>query len=82
MVERARKRGSELVGALWDREVIEAMLTAALTVPTRPEGAEEIEARIESWSMTSDGGVLDAKDHRTLADFLASRGVRVEGSGR
>ena len=31
MVERARKRGSELVGALWDPEVVEAMLTAALT---------------------------------------------------
>lgn len=47
--------------------------------PARPEGAEEIESQIESWSMTGDGGVLDAKDHRTLADFLAERGVRVTG---
>lgn len=38
MIERARQRGSEIVGALWDASVVEAMLTAALTEPpARPE---------------------------------------------
>lgn len=79
MVERARKRGSELVGALWDPEVVEAMLTAALTPePERPDGAEEIEAVLrEEWTFSDEDGGGDA--FGDLAQRLASRGVRVVG---
>ena len=79
MVERARKRGSELVGALWDPEVVEAMPTAALTPePERPDGAEEIEAVLrEEWTFSDEDGGGDA--FGDLAQRLASRGVRVVG---
>ena len=79
MAERARKRGSELVGALWDPEVVEAMLTAALTPePERPDGAEEIEAVLrEEWTFSDEDGGGDA--FGDLAQRLASRGVRVVG---
>ena len=71
MVERARQRGSEIVGALWDASVVEAMLTAALTEPTRPEGAEELARLIAD----ADVGEWDCGD---LADALLATGrVRV-----
>lgn len=72
MVERARQRGSEIVGALWDASVVEAMLTAALTEPpARPEGAEDIEALVNAWK-------LHDVPRPTLPDFLAEHGCRVE----
>lgn len=60
MIERARQRGSEIVGALWDASVVEAMLTAALTEPPkRPEGAEKVEAVLHQyWSVDIDGDDL------------------------
>lgn len=50
----------------------------ALTAPTRPEGAEEIE------TLLGDGQAAQNwhDDNATLADFLASRGVRVERGER
>lgn len=57
-----------------------AMLTAALTEPPkRPEGAEEIESAIRAWDENGDTNA-DHGDWDNLADFLASRGVRVTGS--
>lgn len=55
---------------------IASAVVEALTVPTRPEGAEELERLIETspWHLA---GSCSAE-----ADWLASRGVRVEGSGR
>ena len=82
MVERARKRGSELVGALWDPEVVEAMLTAALTPePERPDGAEELGELIGTWTASEDiaPAQLPTGSLATLADFLAEHGVRVVG---
>lgn len=74
MVERARKawnRSAAIGNDLW-REV----LTAVLTEPTRPEGAEEIEAMVEE---SLSGDALSDAQVRALADFLAKRGVRVTG---
>lgn len=77
MVERARRRGSEIVGALWDASVVEAMLTAALTEPpARPEGAEKL-AEVIDGLLTGDEGIY-ADD---LADSLARCGVRVVTEG-
>ena len=77
MVERARKRGSELAGAVWDASVIEAILAAALTEPpSRPDGAEEIEA-----ILTGEVEVIGPNAAREIADSLASRGVRVVKDG-
>lgn len=70
MIERARQRGSEIVGALWDASVVEAMLTAALTEPpARPEGAEEIEFLIADRL----GGDVPGDVIRALADEIAER---------
>lgn len=81
MVERAKRRPEQLDSQLvyvksgWGfREILIAAFT-----PSRPEGAEEIESQIEAWSMSPDGGGLAATQHRTLADHLASRGVRATG---
>lgn len=84
MVERARLayNAIEPYGA-W-REGIRAALTAALTKPQRPEGAEDVQALIDEWA-DGWGCASDPSEdgnHGPLADFLASRGVRVEGSGR
>lgn len=65
------------------RRRMRVVLAAALTVPTRPEGAEGIESQIEAWDHEyGDDAIMTAPRLRELADFLASRGVRVEGSGR
>ena len=52
------------------REAFDQALTAALTVPTRPEGAEEIEALIEA---SLSGDALSDAQVRALADYLAPR---------
>lgn len=57
---------------------VRELLTAALTVPTRPEGAEEIEALIRE----SDDGTIDPTITRKVADFLASRGVTAPEENR
>ena len=82
MVERARKRGSELAGEVWDASVVEAMLTAALTPePERPDGAEELGELIGTWTASEDiaPAQLPTGSLATLADFLAEHGVRVVG---
>lgn len=57
-----------------------AVLTAALTVPKRPERAEEVEAVLGSWERSELlGQNLSAGDLNSLADHLASR-VRVTGA--
>ena len=54
-----------------------AVLTAALTEPTRPEGAEEIEEVLWNGSEDDEMTVLDSEDRRLISNYLASRGVRV-----
>ncbi len=68
MVERARQRGSELAGAVWDASVVEAMLTAALTEPQRPVGAEVVQNYLEGF--LSGVRFLDDIDPAWLADCL------------
>lgn len=50
--------------------VIREIITAALTVPTRPEGAEDIEALIEA---SLPGDALSDAQVQALADYLAPR---------
>lgn len=47
--------------------------------PARPEGAEKVDGLVEDWMNTLDGDpdLGGADDRRSLADFLARRGVRV-----
>lgn len=84
MVRRAKAELETRAGGDYYPETIEAVLTAALTEPPqRPEGAEEIESQVEAWEMREGGmSSLGPKDLRELADFLASRGVRVVGEER
>lgn len=56
---------------------IRSVLTAALTEPPRPEGVEDIEALLEGMPADLIGGPLTAHEARTLADHLATHGVRV-----
>lgn len=49
-----------------------AAVYQGLTEKPRPEGASEIESQIEAWSMSPDGGALNAAQHRMLADYLAA----------
>lgn len=77
MVGRTVAEADEWASAYVNATVLRAVLTAALTVPTRPEGAEEIEAELIAFEDTEQPHTLSKR-----ADFLASRGVRVEGSGR
>lgn len=73
MVERARvayDSGQDHVG----------ILDAALTEPpTRPEGAQEIEARIQSWLAATPGGSISKGHRASLADHLA-HGTRMTGA--
>lgn len=67
-----------------DGPTVRRALTAALTAPPRPEGAEDLQALIDEWA-DGWGCASDPSEdgnHGPLADFLASRGVRVERSGR
>lgn len=64
-------------------EAVRSALAAALTEPTRPDGAEEIEAVLrDEWTFSDEDGGEDA--FADLAERLASRGVRVvtEEEGR
>lgn len=55
-------------------DAMRAVLTAALTVPQRPEGAEEMEALIGSWERSELlGQNLTTDDLNSLADHLAER---------
>ena len=58
-------------------DAMRAVLTAALTVPKRPEGAEEIEEVLWNGSEDDEMTVLDSEDRRLISNYLASRGVRV-----
>lgn len=70
MVERGR---AYMESQAW---TVGGLLRAALTEPTRPEGAEEIEAMVEE---SLSGDALSDAQVQALADFLAKRGVRVTG---
>lgn len=67
------ERGNGWVPFHYMREAMVAALA-----PARPEGAEEIEALLGH----RDGPLAEAPDadHAAVADFLASKGVRVVGS--
>lgn len=67
MVERARWFNEHL-----SPETIREALTAALTEPTRPEGAEELDDHIAGMDIN-----LMPETVYAYADFLAERGVRV-----
>lgn len=67
MVERARRFNEHL-----SPETIREALTAALTEPTRPEGAEELDDHIAGMDIN-----LMPETVYAYADFLAERGVRV-----
>lgn len=59
------------------RAAVTAALVAALTEPDpRPENAEDIQAKVEEWLMTDDGGTLDASQAQSLADYLAEGGYQ------
>ena len=66
MVERALTVNADLLP-----KTVRRMLTAALTEPpSRPEGAEDIEALVEE---SLSGDALSDAQVRALADFLAAR---------
>ena len=72
MVERGRSAywGPAFGGSVEERVL--AILTAALTEPTRPEGAEDIEAAFGTWEHAEYlNGAIDAYDKRALADHIA-----------
>ena len=77
MVERARNAPSFDGRLSPTPRLVREMLTAALTEPpTRPEGAEEIEAVLrEEWSFSDEDGGEEA--FADLAGRLAQRGFRV-----
>ena len=71
MVERALDAADQYEAVVINKAIIREALTAALTEPpARPEGAEEIEALVDTWK-------LHAEPRPTLPDFLAEHGVRV-----
>ena len=75
MVERALAvERREYDGYTTEPETMRELLTAALTEPTRPEGAEEIEAVIRKVVPSH-----PEDRYGDLADRLAERGVRVTG---
>ena len=72
MVERGRSAywGPAYGGSVEERVL--AILTAALTEPARPEGAENIEAAFDTWEHAEYlNGAIDAYDKRALADHIA-----------
>lgn len=77
MVERARAALSPFWQDWTSRGRIRRILTAALPPePQRPEGAEDIEALLDAFHAQS---VEELADGHSLADYLASCGVRVTG---
>ena len=73
MVQQVRDAARD-EGLLIGSSVARRLLTAALTEPpSRPEGAEELETVI---GLNAGKWTNGAEDVRTLADLLASKGVR------
>ena len=70
MVERAVDAADRHPVAVVNRAIMREAITAALTAPTRPEGAEEVEALIEE---SLPGDALSDAQVRALADYLAAR---------
>lgn len=54
-----------------------ALLAALTPPPSRPEGAEDIEALVDEWKLLPESPDCPLP---TLPDFLAERGVRVTGA--
>ena len=78
MVERAadRFRELDLDHEISEMDLVRGTILAALTPPTRPDGATAIEAVLrEEWSFSDEDGGEEA--FADLAERLASRGVRV-----
>lgn len=77
------KRGNDAWSALrspentFPRLIVETILRAALTEPSRPEGAEEIEDLLADWFGENDS---PDQSNRDLADYLVRKGVHVTGA--
>ena len=75
MIERSKN--AFLSGYGSEEEAVRAILRAALTEPTRPEGAKELDPIVDEFLTSYWRGDIDGAD---ATDWLASRGVRVTGA--